>query len=418
MRYALTLFLTLLFTGGLFAQDTLRVLFLGNSYTYVNNLPQIVADMARSTGDSLIFASNTPGGYTLEGHSTNATSLSLIAQGGWNYVVLQEQSQLPSFTDSEVQSMVFPYARKLDSLINVADTCTETVFYMTWGRKNGDATNCAVWPPVCTYEGMDSLLYLRYMTMAQDNHAIVSPAGALWHYLRDNYPTLELYQADESHPSEAGSYATACAFYSVMYRKDPRLIAFDFTLSAVDAQNIRQAAGLIVYDSLMKWHVGEYDPAADFVAVPAQGNTISFVNSSVNACKYFWDFGDGQSSDEENPVHVYASGGNYPVSLIASCCTTADTMIVNVTASQTGIEIENSGIRLYPDPVADFLIIENRTDIRYEVRILNDLGQELSLPVQRNGYQTTIGFGNAQSGIYFIVLENDRDRRLFRVLHQ
>ncbi|PKN95755.1 MAG: hypothetical protein CVU43_24110, partial [Chloroflexi bacterium HGW-Chloroflexi-5] len=135
MRYALTLFLTLLFTGGLFAQDTLRVLFLGNSYTYVNNLPQIVADMARSTGDSLIFASNTPGGYTLEGHSTNATSLSLIAQGGWNYVVLQEQSQLPSFTDSEVQSMVFPYARKLDSLINVADTCTETVFYMTWGRK-------------------------------------------------------------------------------------------------------------------------------------------------------------------------------------------------------------------------------------------------------------------------------------------
>lgn len=76
---------------------TKRALFLGNSYTGVNNLPQMIADVTTSTGDTLIFGSNTPGGYTLQGHSTNATSLAKIAVGNWDYVVLQEQSQNPSF---------------------------------------------------------------------------------------------------------------------------------------------------------------------------------------------------------------------------------------------------------------------------------------------------------------------------------
>ncbi len=143
------------------AQTTKRVLFLGNSYTNVNNLPQMLADVASSVGDVVTFDSNTPGGYTLQGHSTNASSLSKIAIGNWDYVVLQEQSQLPSFSNTQVANSVFPYAHYLDSLINAQNPCAETAFYMTWGRKNGDASNCTSWPPVCTYAGMDSLLSLR-----------------------------------------------------------------------------------------------------------------------------------------------------------------------------------------------------------------------------------------------------------------
>ncbi len=114
---------------------TKRVLFLGNSYTQVNNLPQMVADAAISAGDTLLFDSNTPGGYTLQGHSTNAISLAKIAAGNWDYVVLQEQSQLPSFPIDQVETEVFPYAHLLDSIINAENPCGETVFYMTWGRK-------------------------------------------------------------------------------------------------------------------------------------------------------------------------------------------------------------------------------------------------------------------------------------------
>ena len=156
------------------AGDTARVLFIGNSYTAYNNLAQLVKDVAASTGDVVITDVNAPGGTTLQMHSTNATTLSKIAQGAWDYVVLQEQSQLPSFQDAQVETDVYPYARKLDSLILDANPCAETIFYMTWGRKNGDAGNCAFFPPVCTYSGMDSLIRMRYQVTADTNNAIVS----------------------------------------------------------------------------------------------------------------------------------------------------------------------------------------------------------------------------------------------------
>ena len=107
---------------------TKRALFLGNSYTAYNNLPQLVADAAASAGDVLLFGSNTPGGYTLQGHSTNATSQALIATGTWDYVVLQEQSQAPSFPLSQVEAQVFSFAALLDDQIHVANPCAETVF--------------------------------------------------------------------------------------------------------------------------------------------------------------------------------------------------------------------------------------------------------------------------------------------------
>ena len=125
------------------AQAKKKVLFLGNSYTAYNNLPQLVADVALSAGDTVVFSSNTPGGYTFQGHSTNATSLSLLAAGDWDHVVLQEQSQLPSFPQGQVQTSCFPFARALDSIAQSLNPCVKTIFYMTWGRKNGDASNCA-----------------------------------------------------------------------------------------------------------------------------------------------------------------------------------------------------------------------------------------------------------------------------------
>lgn len=82
MKIKLTLALTfLLFGYGLFAQDTLSVLFLGNSYTYCNNLPELVQSLSASAGETLIVDSNTPGGCTIANHVHNATSIQKISQG-------------------------------------------------------------------------------------------------------------------------------------------------------------------------------------------------------------------------------------------------------------------------------------------------------------------------------------------------
>jgi hypothetical protein len=264
MKYLVTI-LCILMACPVFGQHhKKRALFLGNSYTYANNLPQMIKDAALSTGDTLIFDSSTAGGYTFQNHFNDAGSRAKIVAGNWDYVVLQEQSQLPSFPNNSVNRNVFPYARKLDSLINVHNPCGETVFYMTWGRKTGDASNCAFWPPVCTYAGMDSLISLRYRTMAANNDAILSPVGAVWKYIRQHHPLIELYIPDESHPSVAGTYAAACSFYTTFFRKNPTAISFNTTLTAAEAATIRAATKLVVYDSLLKWHIGEYDLSAHF----------------------------------------------------------------------------------------------------------------------------------------------------------
>lgn len=386
-----------------------RALFLGNSYTAVNNLPQMVADAALSAGDTLIFDSNTPGGYTLEGHSTNETSLDKIKAGDWDYVVLQEQSQRPSLPIEQVMTDVFPYAHILDSIITIFNPCGETVFYMTWGRKNGDASNCDVWPPVCTYEGMDSLLNLRYRMMADSNKAILSAVGAVWHCIRQNYPAIELYQADESHPSVAGSYAAACCFYASLFRKDPAQITFNPSLPDSDAAHIRTTAKLIIYDSLMNWHIGEYDPVARFTYQVTGGLQVDFSNGSDNASAYLWDFGDGDTSHLADPVHIYEASGLYEVALTAGKCNTYNTATQLIDVSLAGIMDSPAEQPLswgiYPVPVAAELTVRKNIagDLHYKVYSSN--GVEIQCGTL-NHDEMHISVAALHGGLYFLKLFN------------
>jgi hypothetical protein len=410
MKYKIV-FLALITSSMVSGQSlTKRALFLGNSYTNANNLPQMVADVASSAGDMLIFDSNTPGGYTLQGHSTNPESLAKIAVGNWDYVALQEQSQLPSFPISQVETDVFPYARILDSIINVENSCAETVFFMTWGRKNGDASNCSWWPPVCTYAGMDSLLNLRYRMMADSNNATVSPVGAVWKYIRQNFPLIELYQADESHPSVAGTYAAACSFYTVLFRKDPTTITFNSTLSASDAENIRIAAKVIVYDSLLNWHIGEYDPEADFSYFIPEVYRVAFTNNSLNATNFYWDFGDGDTSDIINPIHLYPAAGEYNVSLIAEKCGLSDTAVQTINITSVGIIEANQSDNLiiYPNPVRSSLTFNQNITGNLEYKVVDLTGFEIQAGMINNSGQR-INVSSLPAGVYLLQLyESDK----------
>ncbi len=393
--------------------QTKKVLFLGNSYTYVNDLPLMISDIAASAGDNLTYDSNTPGGYTLQLHSTNSTSVSKIAQGNWDYVVLQEQSQLPSFPDSQVNTDVYPYAHILDSLITAANPCTETVFFMTWGRKNGDATNCANWPPVCTYEGMDSLLSLRYRIMADSNNAILSPAGAVWKYIRQNYPLIDLYQSDESHPSVAGTYAAACCFYTVLFRKDPLLITYNSSLSPSDASDIRNAVKNVVFNNLAHWFVGTYDPSAQFNFI-CNANQISFTNLSVNAINYIWNFGDGNTSTAINPVHYYINQGNYNVNLTARKCgmENSSSQIINIiSTSDDYIQNTDNDFTIFPNPSeSEINVIFNKNKEKdSEYIIFNQSGAMVkSGKIDKN--QNLINISDLNKGTYLLQIQTKKQK--------
>lgn len=300
-----------------FGQTSRKVLFLGNSYTAYNNLPQLVHDVALSAGDTLIFDSYTPGGYTLEAHSIDPVALGKIATTGWDYMVLQGQSQEPI-----IQTSVFYQGGYVlvDSLLQ-NNPCAVSMFYMTWGRKNGDASNCPVFPVMCTYLGMDSTLKNKYMGLADNLNGELSPVSVVWRYLRTNYPSIELYNADESHPSLAGSYAAACCFYATIFKKDPTLITFNSTLNPIEAGIIRYAAKTQVFDQLDLWDYKQL-PLSEFDYTIGSGiNEILFYPIGTNIWQtYLWDFGDGFTSTISSPTHSYASDGLYTVSLTTTNC--------------------------------------------------------------------------------------------------
>ena len=242
-------------------EDTLRVLFIGNSYTASNNLLNIISTIANSMGDYLYTDSSLIGGSTLQTHVNNPNSNNLIMNGEWDYVVLQEQSQYPSFPLWQVEQDVFPYATGLCELINEYNDCGETIFFMTWGRENGDSNNCANWPPVCTYEGMDDLLQERYMMMGSDNGALVSPVGAVWRYIRDAEYDLDLYASDGSHPSLLGSYIAGVCFYTTLFQKNPLNIPWNegLNVSESDSELIKDVVKIVLYDDLENWYIVSND---------------------------------------------------------------------------------------------------------------------------------------------------------------
>jgi PKD repeat protein len=398
MRY---LILLMLIASTTFAQQT-RILFLGNSYTYYNNLPQLVADIGLSKGDSIIVDSNAPGGYTFQGHSTNTSSLAKINAGNYDYVVLQEQSQLPSFSPGQVANDVFPYAYLLDSLIHSANACAKTVFYMTWGRKYGDASNCANYTPVCTYEGMQMRLRASYIQMAVDNEAIVAPAGMAWRSSWYSDSTINLWSSDNSHPSLAGSYLTACTMYATIFRKSPVGATVVTGITPTTGSFLQGIANQIVFDSLTTWNIGLNDLNADFNFL-GNLNSIQFNNTSANALTYNWDFGDGSTSTNQDPLHVYNSSGNYLVTLIASDGCTNDTTQIVVPVTIAGlndkvledikiINVNNGNIR-----VAN---LKTKSSFRIFSQS-GSLQKEGKVDVSSN----QIDVSNLNTGIYFINIE-------------
>ena len=379
--------------------QTKLVLFIGNSYTAVNDLPNLVYNIALANGDTIYYEANAPGGSYFNAHKTNPTTLAKIASRDWDYVVLQEQSQLPALP-LEIAGVDYspPSATDLCDLIRENDSCTDIVFYMTWGRKEGDVTFCADVPEMCTYEGMQLLLREAYIGFAEDNEAAVAPAGMGWKSVIDDDPTIELYSGDGSHPNINGSYLTACIFYATLFQESPIGNTFHAGITDELALYLQTKAHEIVFDSLEIWRIGEGDlvPEFDFSKVFF---TYTFENVGSGTVLN-WTI-DGDLYSEENPVHVFPEDGYYDVTLTVfdACDTVSITETILVGVDDAGIIQDNlNSFLLYPNPVNEQLYI--RLNSEETVQIYDVLGRKLiHLSAITN---TEIDMANWPTGTYLV----------------
>lgn len=386
------------------------VLFLGNSYTsYNSGVDQALKQIATSKGDAIEVLSNSPGGHTFSNHCTNSTSLNYIMSREWDYVVLQEQSQLPSFPPAQVENQSYPYAAILCDSIKSNSICTTPVFFMTWGRENGDAVNCANYLPLCTYEGMQWRLRQSYVEMAELNNGIVSPVGMVWKSIRENYPTIDLYQSDESHPSNNGTYLAACTFYATLFNKSPVGADYPATVSPENAAILQTAAWAVVNDSLGIWLIDTTTLSVNFELIQLTKNVNAYFNNfSENTDSCYWEFGDGESQWQYPPFdmlleHAYPEVGNYDVCLTGygyngciskTICRTEYISVTEVDKYKTA----NSNI--FPNPIKDGIIrINNHKEQNYS--LYSAEGKLIRQSIIKNN---VIDVSEVNSGAYILIV--------------
>lgn len=362
-------------TNGI-AQTTKKVCFLGNSYTYVNDMPGIVQGIATADGNTLVKDQNTPGGYTLNGHSTNATSLAKISSDTWDYVVLQDQSQFPSFPYAQTSVDVFPKAIILSDSIRSANECAIPLFFNTWGREIGDPQ----WDSINTFEKMNNRLFYAYDRMATTNNGKLSPVGIGFRHVFDDASTLvthsDLYSSDGSHPSIHGSYLAACIFYNVIFEATPvGNMYLPVGVTNSQAFYLQEVAYHVVNNvDSVTIDYSDLDPTANF-SYTNSSLDVDFTNLSQNGVSYIWDFADGTTSTDINPTHTYAVAGSYDVILTAMYCGKQHEVTLEVIVGGLGLGNSiHSEFRIFPNPSNGILNMET-TDVENQVLIYNLQGE-------------------------------------------
>lgn len=391
---------------------TRRVLFIGNSYTFVNNLPQLVHDIAKANKDSLIYDSHCPGGYTFFNHSVDNTTRSKIKLGKWDYVVLQAQSQEPSFSPNQVNSQTLPFAIALDTMIQNNNNCASTVFYQTWGRKFGDASNCASYPPVCTYTGMQNRLKQSYKLFADTTHGLMAPVGEAYRKSISLNPNLELYQSDQSHPSLEGSYLAACVFYEMLFQKTVLTNTFNPGIGTATLSFLQSTAHSVIEDSLLVWNLGRYSPMASFTHSFITNGNYQF-DAQFPWLNHTWYFGDGTSAIGPNQQHQYLSSGIKVASHVVDDGCKKDSVASQIFVSfvSSGIHDFNSStemIEIYPNPILDKMTIrDKRSNVikLFSGEIVDVLGKKI-LAFEKT---SEINVSQFKCGLYTLITDYDGD---------
>lgn len=201
--------------------STVRVLFVGNSLTYVNDLPGMVRALAEAGGAVTIETRDVSlPGYALEDHWATPTSRAALAEGGWDVVVLQQgPSALP---ESQV------------NLIQWAGTWADAI-----REQGGMPALYMVWPDRARITAFDSVS-TSYRLAAAAANAELYPAGDAWQAAWRRDATLALYGPDDFHPSVMGSYLAALVMYRGITGRDPPTLT---TLGIpADAETVLQAA--------------------------------------------------------------------------------------------------------------------------------------------------------------------------------
>jgi hypothetical protein len=302
--------------GGVTDGGELRILFIGDSYIYVNDLPGMlstIADTSGGVGPAIRVEQVVQGGAELSDLWASGIAQPAIADGGWTHVVLQGESVEPVALFCGGLFQV--YARQFGELVE--DAGAVPTWFVTWARAAGDS----IYPgTIDTPAEMQDEVTAGYDVAASNfSNSLLACVGPAFQLAIAEHPEIALQQADLSHPTVAGTYLAACTFYVALTGEPvPETSAVPAGLSATDAATLRAIAtiGSNCADVHVKGIARLVDSQGGADGTTPDGGAFNFGTTALPIASTFYLLNAGETaiqlSDATVPPSFEWTSGAYP----------------------------------------------------------------------------------------------------------
>jgi hypothetical protein len=291
--------------------DSLSILFIGNSFTHMNDMPSIFSKIAVSKGKAIHVEKNTQSGASFRLHSTRLDMFAKINSRKWDYIVLQGYSRELSHPKEYIDTATIPFINQIIDTIRNNNACTNMYFYNTWGYKKGFTER----EDINTYEKMQDSIISGYKYISDFYNIPIVPVGMVWRKVIITHPELNLYAEDEAHPNRLGSYLSACTFYAAVFNESP-VGALTSTISFDNADIIQQAAADVVLKNFNLYNLDLNTSSVKYFRTKNANYMVVCKSNYPKAKSITWDFGNGKTSNESKVTHEYQKPGKYTIKLI------------------------------------------------------------------------------------------------------
>jgi hypothetical protein len=306
------LLIPFLFSASAFASKNARVkptriLFIGNSYTHMNDMPSIFEKMALAAGKKVKVEKNTRSGASFRIHSEREDMYEAIKSEQWDYVILQGYSREFSHIPGYMDTATVPFVQRITDSIYANNPCTNVLLYMTWGYEDGYKER----EEVDNYEKMADSIERGYQYVGNMFQVPVVPVGMVWKQVKSS-SSIDLYAEDRAHPSIDGSYLIASTFFNAIFDESNEKI-FTSTVKTENAEVIKKEAASFVQENRHRYKldVNRFDLKP---SITSAGEYMLKVTSTFsNASSVVWSFGDGSNLNESSGIHKYKRHGKYVV---------------------------------------------------------------------------------------------------------
>lgn len=240
-------------------RDTLSILFIGNSYTYYHSYPVIFKEIAWREGhyaDCSLFVS---GGYTMRRHLDNKYCMDVVKKGGYDWVMLQDQSILPTLNSTPDDSGSAKDMAEMVGKVHQSSPNAKVAIEITWGRRYGN-NNFGKYEQYiekyphfyADYDAMQNRLIEVMTAEAEQIGTEINPLGLAWQIVMHERPDIVLYHTDNHHQSYAGAYLSAVVAYLKIYGEKFGSNPANCKLDAQTAAYLRAVAERVVLNG-EKW---------------------------------------------------------------------------------------------------------------------------------------------------------------------